>query len=307
MNKRLTAIILLIVAMVIWGSAFAVTKASLAEVPPVLFAFLRYIIASFLLVALVIFSGKLKKIPRPVPWTAIALMGASGVFLYTVVYNISLVYTSAAQGALVQSFIPIVTVLFAAFFLKESLSPIRLLGISVSIGGIFLIMFFAEGSSDAPNTFLGNALMLLSVIFWAAYTIFAKRLAEFDPLVITTGATLIGTILLAPAALFELGGTNFPVITASGWTGVIYLGVFSSAVAMLLYNRSLQHLNAGQTANFLNLMPVVAVLIAVVFLGEIPTFWQIAGGILVLSGVWISLQKKRGTAIEDSIGTAPVS
>lgn len=307
MNKRLSAIILLVVAMIIWGSAFAVTKASLAEVPPVLFAFLRYVIASFLLVALVVFSGKLDKIPRPVPWMAIALMGASGVFLYTVAYNISLVYTSAAQGALVQSFIPIVTALFAVFFLKESLSPIRLLGISVSIGGIFLIMFFAEGSADAPNTFLGNAMMLLSVILWAAYTIFAKRLAEFDPLVITTGATLIGTILLAPAALYEIGGTNFPPISALGWTGVIYLGVFSSAGAMLLYNRSLQHLNAGQTANFLNLMPVVAVIIAVVFLGESPTMWQIAGGTLVLFGVWISLQKRRGTAIEEITETPPVS
>lgn len=306
MNRRLSAIILLVVAVIIWGSAFAVTKASLAEVPPVLFAFLRYVIASVLLAVFVVFSGKLAKIPRPVPWTAIALMGASGVFLYTIVYNLSLVYTSAAQGALVQSFIPIVTALFAAFFLKETLSPIRLLGIGVSIAGIFLIMLFAAESADAPDSFLGNALMLLSVLFWAAYTLFAKRLANFDPLVITAGATIFGTILLAPAALYELGGTNFPPISASGWTGVIYLGVFSSAVAMLLYNRSLQHLNAGQTANFLNLMPVVAVLIAVVFLGERPTFWQIAGGTLVLFGVWISLQKRRGAAKEEISKTAPI-
>lgn len=307
MNKRFSAIILLVIAMIIWGSAYAVTKASLAEVPPVLFALLRYLIASVLLIAFVVFGGKLAKIPRPVPWIAVALMGASGVFLYTVVYNLSLVYTSAAQGALVQSFIPIVTALLAAFFLKETLSPIRLLGIGVSIAGIFLIMLFASESADAPNSSLGNFLMLLSVLFWAAYTLFAKRLANFDPLVITAGATIFGTILLAPAAVFEIGGTNFPPISASGWMGIIYLGVFSSAVAMLLYNRSLQHLNAGQTANFLNLMPVVAVLIAVVFLGESPTFWQIAGGTLVLLGVWISLQKRRGTAIEEIKETPPLS
>ncbi|MCW5961611.1 MAG: DMT family transporter [Pyrinomonadaceae bacterium] len=293
--------------MIIWCSAYAVTKASLAEVPPVLFALLRYLIASVLLIAFVVFGGKLAKMPRPVPWIAVALMGASGVFLYTVVYNLSLVYTSAAQGALVQSFIPIVTALLAAFFLKETLSPIRLLGIGVSIAGIFLIMLFASESADAPNSSLGNFLMLLSVLFWAAYTLFAKRLANFDPLVITAGATIFGTILLAPAAVFEIGGTNFPPISASGWMGIIYLGVFSSAVAMLLYNRSLQHLNAGQTANFLNLMPVVAVLIAVIFLGESPTFWQIAGGTLVLLGVWISLQKRRGTAIEEIKETPPLS
>lgn len=307
MNKRLSAIILLVVAMIIWGSAFAVTKASLAEVPPVLFALLRYLIASILLIAFVVFGGKSAKMPRPVPWFAIVLMGASGVFLYTIAYNISLVYTSASQGALVQSFIPAVTALLAAFFLKESLSPIRLFGIGISIAGIFLIMFFAEANADAPNSFLGNLIMLLSVVLWAAYTLFAKRLAEFDPLVITTGATIAGTILLIPAAIFELGGESFPQISASGWTGIIYLGVFSSAVAMLLYNRSLQYLDAGQTANFLNLMPVVAVLIAVVFLGESPTFWQIAGGILVLLGVWVSLQKKRGTAIEEITETPPVS
>lgn len=141
MNKRLSAIILLIIAMIIWGSAYAVTKASLAEVPPVLFALLRYLIASVLLIAFVIFGGKLAKIPRPVPWFAIVLMGASGVFLYSIAYNVSLVYTSASQGALVQSFIPAVTVLLAAFFLKEPLSPIRLFGIGISIAGIFLIMF----------------------------------------------------------------------------------------------------------------------------------------------------------------------
>jgi drug/metabolite transporter (DMT)-like permease len=137
MNKRLSAIILLVVAMIIWGSAYAVTKASLAEIPPVLFALLRYIIASILLAAFVIFSGELARIPRPVPWIAVFLMGASGVFLYTIAYNISLVYTSAAQGALVQSFIPAVTILLAAVFLKESLSPVRLAGIGISIVGIF--------------------------------------------------------------------------------------------------------------------------------------------------------------------------
>lgn len=307
MNKRLSAIVLLVVAMIIWGSAYAVTKASLAEIPPVLFALLRYIIASILLAAFVVFSGKLARIPRPIPWIAIVLMGASGVFFYTIAYNISLVYTSTAQGALVQSFIPAVTILLAAVFLKESLSPIRLAGIGISIVGIFLIMIFAEGGVDAPNSLLGNSIMLLSVAFWAAYTIFAKRLAGLDPLVITTGATIAGTILLMPAALLEVMGKAPPHITASGWVGVIYLGVFSSAVAMLLYNRSLQHLNAGETANFLNLMPVVAVLAAVIFLGESLTFWQTSGGVLVLLGVWISLQKGRRMPIEEITETPPVS
>ena len=293
MNNRVSAVVLLVVAMVIWGSAFAVTKASLAEVPPILFAFLRFVVASALLVFLAVRRGGLAKLPRPAPVGTIALMGATGVFLYYIVYNFSLVYTSAAQGALVQSFIPIVTALLAFFFLKEPLTAIRLLGIAVSIGGIFLILAVSETGLDVPNPFAGNLLMLASVVLWSAYTIFAKRAAHLDSLVVTAGATVVGTVLLAPAALWEIAALGLPRISAWGWASVVYLGAFSSAAAMLLYNRSLQYLSASQTANFLNLMPVVAVLTAVVFLEETVTVGQIAGGALVLFGVWISLQKRR--------------
>ena len=294
MNNRVPAIALLVVAMLIWGSAFAVTKQSLAEVPPVSLAFLRFVVASLLLSYLVARNGGLVRLPRPAPVGTIALMGATGVFLYYIVYNFSLSYTGAAQGALVQSFIPIVTALLAFFFLKEPLSKIRLFGIAISIGGIFLILAASNAGADAPNPLAGNLLMLAAVVLWSAYTILAKRLAHLDQLVVTAGASIVGTVLLAPAALIEIIVVGLPQVSVSGWASVVYLGAFSSAAAMLLYNRSLHYLSASQTTNFLNLMPLVAVLTAVAFLGESVTFPQIAGGALVLIGVWISLQKRGG-------------
>lgn len=293
MNKRISAIILLVAAVVIWGSAFAVTKASLAEVPPVLLALLRFAVASALLWFLAARrGGLLTKLPRPAPVGTIALMGASGVFLYYLAYNFALVHTSATQAAIIQSFIPIVTALLAFFFLREALSTVRIIGIAVSIAGIFLILAAGETGADAPNPLAGNLLVLASVVIWSAYTIFAKRLAHLDQTVVTAGATLFGTILLAPAAIFEIAVVGLPRISLFGWASIVYLGAFSSAAGMLLYNRSLQHLSASQTANFLNLMPLVAVLTAVLFLGESVSLWQFAGGALVLGGVWISLQNR---------------
>lgn len=293
MGSRVLAIILLILVMIIWGTSYAVTKDSLAEVPPILFAFLRLFIASVLLVALAQMRGGTAKLPRPIPWATIALMGLAGVCLYYTGFNLSLVYTSASQGALIQSFIPIVTALLAAIFLKESLSVKRLLGIGISIAGVVLIILLTAPSTNAQNPMLGNVLMLGTVVIWAVYTILAKRVADVDPLVVTAYATAFGTLLLIPAALFELSSKSFPAISGSVLLSIVYLGAVSSAGGLLLYNQSLKHLEASQTANFMNLMPVIGVAVAVLFLGESLTLWQIVGGALVLIGVWISLQNQR--------------
>lgn len=296
MGKRASAIVLLILTVVIWGSSFAVTKASLAEVPPILFALLRFAVASVLLVTLAQMRGGAAKLPRPIPWITIALMGLTGICLYYIGFNVALSYTSASQGALIQSFIPVVTALLAVVFLKESLSAKPLLGIGISIAGVLLIMALAAPSVDARNPMLGNALMLVAVVLWSVYTILAKGLADMDQLAVTAYSTMLGTLMLIPAALFESYGKSFPTISASGWLSVLYLGAVSSAAGYLLYNRSLQHLEASQTANFLNLMPVIGVATAFLFLGETLTMWQLAGGLLVLIGVWISLQSQRVTS-----------
>ena len=101
-------------------------------------------------------------------------MGASGVFLYYLAYNVALVHTSATQAAIIQSFIPIVTALLAFFFLREALSTVRVTGIAVSIGGIFLILAAGEAGAGAPNPLAGNLLVLASVVIWSAYTIFRQ-------------------------------------------------------------------------------------------------------------------------------------
>lgn len=183
MNSRFSAIVFLVFVMVVWGSGFAVTKAALVEVPPVTFALLRFDFASILLVLLAMKRGGLAKLPRPAPVGTIWLMGLTGVYLYYLGFNISLVYTSASQGALIQSFIPIVTALLATVFLKERLPAKRLGGIGLSVAGIVLIMTLAEAGADAPFPLLGNLIMFGAVMAWAAYTILVKRVAHIDQFV----------------------------------------------------------------------------------------------------------------------------
>jgi drug/metabolite transporter (DMT)-like permease len=291
MKNRVSSIALLTLTMVIWGSSYVITKVSLNAVPPISFALIRMSVASVLLLILVQVRGGISKMQRPVPWMTIALMGLTGTCLYYICFNMALSYTSASNAAIIQSFIPIVTALLAFIFLKETLPVKHLFGMGISTVGVLLIIFLSGPGGKAKNLFLGNMLMLSTVLFWSIYTILAKRLANIDPVAVTAYSIAFGTLLLIPATVFELYSRPLPAISAKSWLSAIYLGSVSSAACLLLYNRSLKHLDASQTAGFLNLMPVIGVMTAVLFLGEKLTLWQIGGGALVLAGVLISLRK----------------
>jgi drug/metabolite transporter (DMT)-like permease len=288
MSSRPLAIASLLAVMVVWGSTFVVTKSALAELPPLTMAFVRVCIGALVLAPFAIPRARASGVA--LPWQRIWAMGFIGVALYYVLFNSSLAYTSASQGALVQSSIPAVTALIAVLWLREPASPIRVFGIALSIIGVLVV--FAGSSADtsgmASAPILGNLLMFASVVCWGWYTSLAKRVAEFDSIVITTWVAAIGAALLLPLAVIELWGRALPTPSAQAWLGVAYLGVFASGAGYLLYNYALKKMAASQVGVFTNLIPVVGVITGVIALGE-PLAWQaIAGGVIVMLGVWLT-------------------
>lgn len=290
MSGRGVAIGALVLVMVVWGSSFAVTKASLAQVPPILFAFIRFTIASLTLLGLAAVRRRgTTPSPAPAPaWHMLALVGLTGVTLYYVTSNLALFYATATQGALIQSAIPAVTAVFAVIWLKERLSARRAGGIGLSVLGVLLIVASSPASGQERNPLLGAVLMLGAVLTWAVYTVVAKRLAGADPFLVTAYSAVLGTIFLAPVALLEMGGQPFPTLGLADWLRLLYLGTLSSAAGYLIYNWSLSQLDASQTASFVNLMPIAGVAIAILFLGERVMPLQLIGGGIVLLGVWLA-------------------
>lgn len=288
MTSRPLAIVALLAVMVVWGSTFVVTKAGMAELPPLTMAFIRVTIGTLVLLPIAI--PRMRASHSTLPWKWIWLMGLVGVTVYYVVFNSSLAYTSASQGALVQSSIPAVTALIAVLWLREAASAMRVFGIVLSIVGVLIV--FAGGSTQAsgaaPQPVLGNLLMFASVVCWGWYTAMAKRVAESDAIVVTTWVTGIGAAMLLPLAVYELWGQPLPRPSAGALLGVAYLGVFASGAGYVLYNFALKGMAASQVGVFTNLIPIVGVLTGVIALGE-PLAWQaIVGGIVVMLGVWLT-------------------
>lgn len=292
-NTRTGGLISILFVMLIWGSAFTVTKLAVNEVPPLLFAFLRNVVACLVLLPFyLIRRKKMKPQLAQLPYKKIFFMGLTGITFFYALFNISLVYTTASVGSLIQGFIPVAIAIGAVWFLKEKLDKSNLLGIFLCVAGVILVGFVGK-QAESGNSLLGNVLMILSVFAWAIYTLIAKSMNDRDPVLVVSLITFIGTALLLPAVIIELWDQKIPVLSANAWVAVIYLGVFSSALCYILYANALKTLSATQVGNFLNLDPVIGAIIAFIFLKDKITAWQIAGGLLVLAGIWLSSKNSR--------------
>ncbi len=294
MSRRTIAILSLIFVMGIWGSAFSVTKAAIAETPPVLIAFLRFALAAVVMLPIALLRPG--RPPRMVgrQLVTVAVMGICGFSLAQAGSNLAQIYITATQAAIIQSVIPVLTAVLAAAVLRERLSSWGALGIALSLAGVLAVVLAAAPSDSASNPLLGGAIMLGAACMWALYTVLAKGVAGADQLDVAAYSTAFGALFLLPMALVEAGGPLLPDISARGWLSIIYLGLFSSAAANLIYNNSLSYLGASQAATFINLVPVVGVVVAALFLGEALIGWQLAGGALTMAGVWLATRRPAG-------------
>lgn len=278
------SILLLLLTMVVWGSTFVVTKGLVELWPPFTLALTRVGIGTLVLLPVALSRYKQG---THLPWGAICLMGFLGVTLYYLTFNLAMVHISASQGALVQASIPAMTALVAVLWLRERASALRWLGIALSVGGV-LIVFSGNGSASGQTTLLGNSLMFASVVCWAVYTALAKRVASFEPLVVTVCVMGTGTLLLLPFSAYEIMQAGLEPMPMKGWMGVLYLGCIASGLAYTLYNTSLRHLDASAVGVYTNLIPIVGVFTGIVFLGEPMSARAIIGGAIVMLGVWIT-------------------
>jgi drug/metabolite transporter (DMT)-like permease len=291
MSPRHIAMALMITVMTVWGSTFVVTKQVVAEIPPLSLSFIRVAIGALVLLPVGIYRFR-RTLPRPrLPMGAIAGLSAIGVAIYYLSFNAAMSMISAAQSALVQSCIPAMTALTGIVMLRERATRTRLLGVGLSIAGVLIVFSGATGNALA-SSLPGNLLMLVSVVAWGIYTALAKRIADHDPLVVTTLIITGGALMLLPFALVEMHGRPLPDISAEVWIAVTYLGAVASGAAYLVYNYALRHMDAGQAGVFANLIPIVGVLSGVLVLHEPLSARAILGGCIVMLGVAVTSAEK---------------
>lgn len=273
----------------IWGATFIAGKVAMAEMNAPVAALWRYIIATAtLLVVLFVVERRMPRLTSA-QWVSVVLLGATGVAAYNLCFMFGIQKVTAARGSLIIALAPAATLLGGALFLHEPLNRYRVIGIGVALlgvavelsGGNPLLLF-------AGQLGIGEAAIFGCVLSWAAYTLIGKRLLGegLSPLATTTYAALVGTAMLI-AVSGVVGDVSVPHVSTKAWLSLAFMGVLGTAVAFVWFYDGVRTIGPARTAVFINLVPVVAITLGVLLLGEALNWSMVVGGALVVSGVFI--------------------
>ncbi len=287
MSRRLIGALAALGAALIWGLTFVPSKVAMAEMGPFTLAVLRFSIALLVMVPVASLSWAAAGRYR-LPWRTLALLGATGVTLYFGLQNLSLARTSASDAGLIAGSVPAITAALSALVLKERIGRTRLLGILISVAGVAGVAL-AGTSSGTPGTLAGDLLMVGAALSWAVYTMLIKKSGSRMPeILLLACTTAFGTLFLLPGAAAEVAASGFTPLSPTGWLSLLFLGLFGSGASFFLWNSALRNLDASEAATYINLVPVITVASAATLLGEQPAPAQMAGGALVILGVYLA-------------------
>ena len=275
--------------MVIWAANFIVVKDAIATLPPVGFTMLRYGLASIaLLVILRWYEGAIR-LPRP-DVVRILVLGGLGFGLYQILWTTGLLTIPAGDSALIIASTPVLVAVLAVVAGADTLTPMKFAGATLSFLGVVVVIAAGVGISMSGSA-VGSVLTLAAATCWASYTAFAAPvLRRHSPLVLTTWATIGGTLVLIPPGLVQLlapgalGPTQadriVPIVLA-----IAYSGVLAAAIANVIVFNGVRLLGPTRVITLQSFVPAMAVVLAFLFLHEPIRPAQVVGGLIIVLGV----------------------
>lgn len=279
----------LVLVAVIWGVNFSVVKVVLEELDPLALNALRFpLAAGALAIGLRFVPGPL--LPRRQDVGRVLLLGVVGNVAYQLCFIFGLDWTLAGNASLLLSTTPVWTLVFSAVSGHERPTSSAVLGVLATLVGIaFVVLGRGDALSLASGTLAGDLLILAGSMLWALYTVAGRvPVDRYGPLRLTTWALCVGTPVLVAMGLPSLVTTDLGGISPGAWGGVVYAGLLSVGLAYLLWYRGVRKLGNSRTAIYSNLVPVMALFTAWLWLGEMPTALQLVGAAIILSGLTLA-------------------
>jgi drug/metabolite transporter (DMT)-like permease len=287
--------LLLLLMVIIWGSNFSVIKLALREFPEATFNALRLVLASAVfLVAIAVMRARARAGLRPpeprltgAEWRLVCLLGLLGTVLYQLLFLAGVARTSVANSALIFGSTPVAVAIMASIAGHDRLSPLRWAGAALSFAGIYALV--GRRAELSTSTLAGDALIFGGMLCWSLYSVLAQPLLKrHSPLVITGLAMATGTVVYLIFALAPMLRTNWETISVTSWVLMASSSLLALAFAYMVWYTAVQRIGSSRTAIYSNLTPIVAMIVAAVWLGEQITGPQMVGAALILSGIAIT-------------------
>ena len=279
--------VLLFAMAVIWGVNFVVVKYATHIFNPVAFTGLRVGTAAIFLVAFAYARGGFRLSRHDV--LRLLFLGVIGNGLYQLFFVHGVARTRAGNASLIVGAAPAFIALVARARGLERVRRMTLAGIALSVIGVAIVIAGSASSTNGQTTLLGSVLVFLGVLCWTAYTIMLQPYTKRIDVVQLAAVTMVGgAVPLLIASMPALIVTDWSSVGAGGWLALFYSSVISMGVAYFFWYRGLRVLGPTRTAVYSNLQPLVALVAAWAFLGEIPTIFQGVGAVTIIAGVFLT-------------------
>jgi len=286
--------LLLTLANLFWAGNWIISRALRSELPPVALSFWRWVVALLCLLPL-----SLPHLRRDWPqlrsaWPWLLLYGALGTGGYNVLVYGGLQYTTAINGTLLNSFVPIMIVLISWLMLGKRLQGREAVGILISFSGVLAIVAHGELQRLSDLTLnVGDLWILASVLAWSAYTLLLWRRPPVHPLAFLTAISITGLIFLVPFYVWEMTQGRHITPTPGAIAGIVYTGVFPAFLGYIVWNRGVAEVGPARAGLFMHLIPAFGILLSMIFLDERPALYHAIGISLIFAGIWLNTRRLR--------------
>lgn len=282
-------------AVVVWGASFIAIKVALRTISPVTVVWMRFIIGVAVLAFVVSIRGQFS-LPSRRDLLYFALLGFLGITWHQWLQSTGLQTSQASTTAWIMAITPVFMALLGWFLLKERIKRWQAAGILLAAAGVVLVVTKGDFSSLAIGQFgaPGDLLIIISAPNWALFSILSRSGLKAHPAA-RMMLYVMGFGLVFTSVLFFTGPglAELAQLDGEGWGAIVFLGIACTGLAYIAWYDALQALPASQAGVFLNLEPLVAVIVAAVVLDEALLWSGAIGGALILFGVWLVNRPRR--------------
>ena len=262
---------LLLCVALFWGGNFAAVKFGLAEIPPLAFNALRYLIAAVVMLVFILVTRQFMRIERR-HLIYLALIGILGNTGYPLFFIYGIDQTSADNTAMILSTGPIWVALIGTFLKMERLSKQGWFAVAFSVFGILLVILGGRNQTDLQfggASITGDLIVIGAVLCWSAYTLAIRPLTSiYPPALVSALGTSIGILPMVIFATPSMFSFEWQAVSSAAWLSLLITGIFAVGLAYLFWGYGVAHLGGTRTSLYLNVVPPIALLVNWLWLGE---------------------------------------
>lgn len=275
----------LLLTVLIWGNTFPAAKFVLEVLPPNVFAASRYLLAAATLM-LVLAWREGWRLPRRRDLLVLLGFGLLGITAMQLLWSNALALTAASKGAILVAVSPIWAMLLTSLRGQRP-GALAWSGVLLSFGGVFLVINNSLTAITVGGGSLLGDLLFLGVAFcWAVYSVLAPPyLARLGSLYVSAWSMLLGALALAPFMLIGLDTTDWAALSPLHWGAFAYTALLGGAMGYVLWYMGIARIGVARSVIYSYLIPVFALLSAVLLLGEQVSVVQLAGAAVVIAGL----------------------